>query len=90
MLRKRFVTLSLLLPLLSISGAAYANHNYQHHPNAPLGKSTNGLVGYDSSGVAIYRSQPSVTAGGSAAHKPPPKHSGSVARQLIFDPRIGN
>lgn len=47
MMRKRFVMLSLLLPVLSISGAAYAGHNYQHHPNGSLGKSANGLVGYD-------------------------------------------
>jgi hypothetical protein len=75
MMRKLFVTLSLLLPLLSISGAAYANHNYQHHPNAALGKSVNGLVGYDSSGVAIYRSQPDMKEGRSMAQKPAPKHS---------------
>ena len=75
MMSKRFVTLSLLLPVLSISGAAYAGHNYQHHPNASLGKSANGLVGYDSSGVAIYRSQPGMKEGRSMAHKPAPKHS---------------
>jgi hypothetical protein len=73
MMKKRFVTLSLLLPLLSISGAAYADHNYQHH-NPTLGKSVNGLVGYDS-GVAIYRSQPGMREGRSVAHKPAPKHS---------------
>jgi hypothetical protein len=75
MMRKRFVTLPLLLPLLSISGAAYADHNYQHHPNATLGKRVNGVVGYDSSGVAIYRSQPGTNEGRSVAHKPAPKHS---------------
>jgi hypothetical protein len=75
MMRKRFVTLSLLLPLLSISGAAYANHNYQHHPNATLGKSSNGLVGYDSSGVAIYRSRPGTKEGRSVARQPTPDHS---------------
>jgi hypothetical protein len=74
MMRKRFVTLSLLLPVRSISGAN-ADHNYQHHPNATLGKSANGLVGYDSSGVAIYRSQPGMKEGWSVAHKPAPKHS---------------
>ena len=75
MMRKRFVTLSLLLPFLAISGAAYADHNYQHHPNATLGKSANDLVGYDSSGVAVYRSQPGMKVGRSMAHKPAPKHS---------------
>jgi hypothetical protein len=77
MMRKRFVTLSLLLPVLSISGAAYADHNYQHHPNAPrtVEKSANDLVGYNSSGVAIYRGEPGVTQGRSMAHKPAPKHS---------------
>ena len=74
MMRKRF-TLSLLLPLLSISGVAYADHNYQHHPNATLGKSATGLVGYDSSGVAIYRSQPGTNEGRSVARKPARKHS---------------
>jgi len=75
MMRKRFVALSLLLPLLSISGAAYAYHNYPDHPNATLGNSANGLVGYDSSGVAVYRSQPGMKEGRSVAHKPAPKHS---------------
>jgi hypothetical protein len=82
MMRKRF-TLSLLLPLLSISGVAYADHNYQHHPNATLGKRVNGVMGYDSSGVAIYRSRPGTKEGRSVAHKSVPKHSiGSVARQF--------
>jgi hypothetical protein len=62
MMRKRFVTVS-LLPVLSISGTAYADHNYQHHPNATLGKSANGLVGCDSSGVAIYRGRPGMKEG---------------------------
>jgi hypothetical protein len=74
MMRKRFVTLSLLLPLLSISGAAYANHNYQHH-NPTVGKSANGLAEYDSSGVVFYRSEPGMKEGRSVAHTPAPKHS---------------
>ena len=73
MMMKRFVTLSLLLPLLSISGAAYANHNYQHHPNATLDNSANGLVGY--TGAAIYRGEPVMNEGRSVARKPAPKHS---------------
>jgi hypothetical protein len=75
MMRKRFVTLSLLLPLLSISGATYANHNYQHHPDTTLGKSANGLVGYDSSGVAVYRGEPGLKQGRSVARQPTPDHS---------------
>jgi len=76
MMRKRFVALSLLLPFLAISAAAHADHNYQHHPNAPrtAEKSANDLVGYNSSGVAIYRGEPGVTQGRSMAHKPAPKH----------------
>jgi hypothetical protein len=75
MMRKRFVTLSLFLPLLSISGAAYANHNYQHHPNTSLCKSANGLVGYDSSGVAVYRGEPGMKQGRSVARQPTPDNS---------------
>jgi len=75
MMRKRFVTLSLLLPVLSISGTAYANHNYQHHPNATLGNSANDLVGYDSSGVAFYRGEPGMKQGRSVARQPTPDHS---------------
>ena len=67
MMKKRFVTLSLLLPLLSISGAAYANHNYQHHPDTTLGKSANGLVG-----VAVYRGEPGMKQGRSVARQPTP------------------
>lgn len=33
MSRKGLLTLSFLLPLMAIPGAAYANHNYQHRPN---------------------------------------------------------
>jgi hypothetical protein len=35
MLTKRFLTISLLLPLVAISSAARADHNYQHRPNQP-------------------------------------------------------
>ena len=35
MLTKRFLTTSLLLPLVAISSVARANHNYQHRPNQP-------------------------------------------------------
>ena len=30
---KRILTMSLLLPFLTMSGAALADHNYQHHPD---------------------------------------------------------
>ena len=35
MLTKRFLTISLLLPLVAISSVARANHNDQHRPNQP-------------------------------------------------------
>ncbi len=35
MLTKRFLTISLLLPLVAISGVARADHNYQRRPNQP-------------------------------------------------------
>jgi hypothetical protein len=33
MIRKCPLAASLLLPLMAISGVAYAGHNYQHRPN---------------------------------------------------------
>jgi hypothetical protein len=46
MSRKSLLTLSLLLPLMAIPGAAYANHNYQHRPNEPFRHSHGESVGY--------------------------------------------
>jgi len=37
MLTKRFLTISLLLPLVAISSVARANHNDQHRSNQPAG-----------------------------------------------------
>ena len=36
MFKKKLLTVSLLMPLMAISGLAQANHNYQHRPNQPL------------------------------------------------------
>ncbi|MCI0465763.1 MAG: hypothetical protein L0Y57_01975 [Beijerinckiaceae bacterium] len=37
MSRKGILTLALLLPLLALTGGAYAAHNYQHRPDqAPM------------------------------------------------------
>ena len=35
MLAKHLLTISLLLPLMAISSAVHADHNYQHRPNQP-------------------------------------------------------
>lgn len=33
MFGKRIAAITLMLPFLTVSGAALADHNYQHHPN---------------------------------------------------------
>ncbi len=35
MLAKHLLTISLRLPLMAISSAVHADHNYQHRPNQP-------------------------------------------------------
>jgi hypothetical protein len=54
MSRKGLFTLSFLLPLMAIPGAAYANHNYQHRPNEPFRHSRGESVRYGAEGRSVF------------------------------------